>query len=99
MHTYLKKISESLPERFSELNFFVKNCDIMDPGRRGALSLDSRRLKAILQNIDSGQYDEDRLMKQLPDYIHDSSLDFLYQHECGKDPVKFFVLFTRWGIY
>ena len=64
----------------------------MDPARRLCLKGD---LRVVLRKFNTGQIDEDRAISQLPTYVHDSSLDLVFERQREKDAEVFYHPFGR----
>ena len=89
MHTYLVRTVESLTTRFTELDFFVQTCKIMDPTYRKRVT--KREVQLIVDKFKHVSIDPEILQRQVTTYSFDDSLDLLYEEECNRNSLKFFV--------
>ncbi len=89
MHNFLLQTVESISRRFSELDFFVQKCQMLDPVNRRRVQ--AKDLQAIAVKFKHSAIDEELVSRQAVTYSFDESLDLLYTEQCGMSAVKFFI--------
>lgn len=88
MFSYVHAVGLAIEKRYSEKEFVLKHCAFLEVSRRKFQPCD---IGVVVDKFSNSQVNRRMCIQQYAAFVNDSTLDFVFECTCNKDPAAFFV--------
>jgi len=88
MVSYVRAIGLAIEERYPEKGFILSHCAFLEVSRHKFQTCD---IGCVVEKFSNGHVNRRMCIQQYAAFMNDSTLDFIYECTCKKDPIAFFV--------